>query len=188
MEYTYDPDKINIRLGAPVRPRIVCLCGSTRFFDEYQRANYYETMAGRIVLSVGFVPDAGNMQPHGHNLGCTPEQKIALDELHKHKVELADEILVLNVGGYIGESTSNEIAHALIKRKPIRFLERDAGEAWLMEHRHVLAQRIADHVLKHRVVTADQVVRVRTDRCGAVGAEACVYTDQLASDCKNCNA
>lgn len=156
----YKMSDIQIDLG---RPRIVCLCGSTRFYDEYQRANYDETMAGRIVLSVGFVPDASNTQPHGHNLGCTPEQKAALDVLHLHKVALSDEILVLNVGGYIGESTTAEIVHAFITRKVIRFLDPAAGEGWLMENRHVVARRIADFVLKCRNVTNEQATVVRTD-------------------------
>lgn len=106
--------------GGVSRPRIVCLCGSTRFYDAFQRANYEETMAGRIVLTVGFYPHAN---VHHEGAGCTPEQKIALDELHKRKIDLADEILVLNVGGYIGESTLSEIAHASATGKPIRWLE-----------------------------------------------------------------
>ena len=103
-------------------PKIVCLCGSTRFYEAFMRANYEETMAGNIVLSVGFFmhrPDA----THGEAFGCTPEQKIKLDELHKQKIELADEVLVLNVGGYIGESTRSEIEHAERIGKPVRYLE-----------------------------------------------------------------
>ena len=97
-------------------PKIVVLCGSTRFFQQFQRANYEETMAGNIVLSVGFYR-FGSVQ------GCTPEQKIALDELHKRKIDLADEILVLNVGGYIGDSTRSEIEYAQALGMPIRYLE-----------------------------------------------------------------
>ena len=76
-------------------PTIVCLCGSTRFYAAFQEANYRETMAGRIVLSVGFYPHA-QATAHGEEKGCTPEQKVALDELHKRKIDLADEVLVLN--------------------------------------------------------------------------------------------
>ena len=109
------------------RPMIVCLCGSTRFMDAFFRANYEETMSGRIVLSVGAYPNAGGI--HGQTVGCTPEQKIMLDALHKRKIDLADEILVLNVGGYIGESTRSEIEHARKRGKKIRFLEAtDADE------------------------------------------------------------
>lgn len=102
------------------RPTIVCLCGSTRFYKEFQRANYEETMKGKIVLSVGFYMHESEAA-HGEKWGCTPEQKIALDALHFRKIELADEILVLDVDGYIGESTRNEINHATALNKHIRY-------------------------------------------------------------------
>jgi hypothetical protein len=105
----------------------VCLCGSTRFYEDFQRANYEETMAGNIVLSVGFYPHA-QREMHGEQAGCTPEQKIALDELHKRKIDLADEVLVLNVGGYIGESTRSEIEYARKYGKQIRYLETPIAE------------------------------------------------------------
>jgi hypothetical protein len=108
------------------RPTIVCLCGSTRFYTAFQEANYRETMAGKIVLSVGHYPHSPE-QAHGETVGCTPEQKIALDALHMKKIDLADEVLILNVGGYIGESTRNELAHAITKGKVVRYLE-EPGE------------------------------------------------------------
>ena len=85
------------------RPTIVCLCGSTRFKHAFDEANYQETMAGKIVLSVGFfMHESGNR--HGEDIGATPKEKIALDELHKRKIDLADEVLILNVTGYIVDS------------------------------------------------------------------------------------
>lgn len=105
-----------------VLPRVVCLCGSTRFFEEFQRANYRETTAGNVVLSVGFYPHSPEAA-HGEKVGCDDEQKKALDALHLHKIDLADEILVLNVGGYVGDSTRREIDHARRTGKPVRFLE-----------------------------------------------------------------
>ena len=104
------------------RPRVVCLCGSTRFYEAFQKANYNETMTGRIVLSVGFYPHSAE-QVHGEAIVITAEQKVALDELHKRKIDLADEILVLNVGGYVGSSTASEIEYAKAHGKPIRYLE-----------------------------------------------------------------
>lgn len=112
------------------RPRLVCLCGSTRFYEAFQKANFDETMAGRIVLSVGFYPHASE-KSHGENVGIDDEQKKALDELHLQKIDLADEVLVLNVDGYVGSSTRNEIAYAILKKKPIRWLDRAAGEEML---------------------------------------------------------
>jgi hypothetical protein len=104
------------------KPRIVCLCGSTRFHKEFVEANFEETMAGRIVLSVGFYPHAAK-EVHGQEIGISPDQKVMLDELHLRKIDLAHEILVLNVGGHIGESTSREIEYARKQGKPIRYLD-----------------------------------------------------------------
>lgn len=113
---------------ATEHPRIVCLCGSTRFYPAFQEANFRETMAGRIVLSVGFYPHAQH-EAHGEDVGVTPEQKAALDELHLRKIDLADEVLVLNVGGYVGDSTRSEIEHARATGKAIRWLEPDKALA-----------------------------------------------------------
>ena len=108
---------------APVKPKVVCLCGSTRFYDEFQKANYDLTMAGHIVLSVGFYPHAKAKSGHGEGVGHDSVEKVALDELHKRKIDLADEVLVLNVGGYVGDSTLSEIAYAEAKGKPVTYLE-----------------------------------------------------------------
>jgi hypothetical protein len=105
------------------RPTIVCLCGSTRFYDEFQQANYDFTMQGQIVLSVGFYPHAKSEHGHGEGVGHDSVEKVALDELHKRKIDLADEVYVLNVGGYIGDSTRSEIEYAESIGKPVRFLE-----------------------------------------------------------------
>jgi len=101
-------------------PTIVCLIGSSRFFEAFMRANYEETMAGRIVLSIGFAPESS---VHGESVGCTPQQKELLDKLHKRKIELADEVYVLNVDGYIGSSTRSELEHARRLGKRVRWLE-----------------------------------------------------------------
>jgi nucleoside 2-deoxyribosyltransferase len=124
------------------KPKVVCLCGSTRFYQAFMRANYDETMAGRIVLSVAFMP--GPEAAHGETFGCTPEQKIKLDELHLRRIDLADEILVLNVDGYIGESTSREMAYAIATGKKLRFLGPDAGEAFLHHNSHDLGAQVAE--------------------------------------------
>lgn len=102
-------------------PSITVLCGSTRFYENFQRANYEFTMMGHIVLSVGFYPHSP--QVHGEGVGCTPEQKAELDELHKRKIDLADLVFVINVGGYIGESTRSEIDYAKSTGKAVRYLE-----------------------------------------------------------------
>lgn len=104
------------------RPEIVCLCGSTRFYDAFQEANYKFTMRGKIVLSVGFFHHKSK-DVHGEGVGCSEEQKILLDELHKRKIDLADSIFVINVNGYIGESTRSEIEYAQAHGKNIEYLE-----------------------------------------------------------------
>jgi hypothetical protein len=102
-------------------PLIVCLCGSTRFLEAFRRANLEETLRGRIVLSIGCdTKSAGDLIAMGK---MTEEVKAMLDELHKRKIDLADEVLILNVGGYIGNSTRGEIEHAERRRKVIRYLE-----------------------------------------------------------------
>lgn len=108
--------------GTPNRPKIVVLCGSTRFYDEFQKANYELTMAGEIVLSVGFYPHAAAEHGHGEGVGHDSAEKVELDELNKRKIDLADYVLVLNVGGYIGSSTRSEIEYATKHRKPVRYL------------------------------------------------------------------
>ena len=101
------------------RPKIICLCGSTKFKQEFIEANFHETMKGHIVLSVGWFSHAD-----GDIYTPTPDEKIALDELHKRKIDLADEVFVINIDGYIGESTRSEIEYAKAQGKPIKYLER----------------------------------------------------------------
>lgn len=113
-------------------PTVVCLCGSTRFKEEFIKANEKETLAGKIVLSVGhFSRATPDQRRNGLFADITPEQKVALDVLHKRKIDLADEILVVNVDGYVGESTASEIAYALAQGKGVRWLDQEQGEHYL---------------------------------------------------------
>jgi len=99
-----------------IRPTIVCLCGSTRFVEEFRYVDRRETVAGKIVLAPGcFQGDVV--------LEVLPGVKQRLNALHLHKIALADEILVVNVGGYIGQSTRREIAYARQQGKRVRWLE-----------------------------------------------------------------
>ncbi len=101
-------------------PRIVCLCGSTRFKSVWYEQTKRLTYEGRIVLGVGDL----NPNAEGMNVPLDPELKVRLDELHKRKIDLCDEVLVLNVGGYIGESTRSEIEYANRINRPVRYLEK----------------------------------------------------------------
>ena len=105
-----------------MRPTIVCLCGSTRFAEAFAAANCRETLAGRIVLSVGcnLKKDASMLARPEAELD---DMKRRLDELHLRKIDLADEVLILNVDGYIGDSTKRELAYARSQGKVVRWLE-----------------------------------------------------------------
>ena len=120
-----------------MRPKIVCLCGSTRFMDAFQEANLRETLAGRIVLTIGVNTKSGDVSY------ASQEVKDRLDKLHLHKVKLADEVLILNVDGYIGESTGRELAFAVAHGKKVRFLDEKLGEEFLEDNAHALAAEVA---------------------------------------------
>ena len=94
------------------RPEVVCLCGSARFMAQMHELARELGLAGVVVLAPVDAEDAP-----------TPEQKAALDALHRHKIDLADRVLVVNPGGYVGESTAGEIAYARESGKPVDFTE-----------------------------------------------------------------
>jgi len=98
----------------PDKPVIVCLCGSTRFKEQYERVMRDQTLAGRIVLSVGLFT-------HANNLNITNDVKAFLDNLHLRKIDLADEIFVIDPDGYIGDSTRKEIEYAKGLGKPVNY-------------------------------------------------------------------
>ena len=100
-------------------PGIVCLVGSTRFMDSFHEAGWKLTLDGYIVLSVGVCKHAA------HHGGEALGQDVCdrLDELHLRKIDLADWVMVLNVGGYIGFSTQREINYASATGKRIEYLE-----------------------------------------------------------------
>lgn len=99
-----------------VIPQVICLCGSTRFKTAFESTLRDETLKGNIVLSVGLFGHIEGLDMDG------PTKKM-LDELHLRKIDMADEVLVLNVDGYIGSSTKNEIEYAARANKEIRYLE-----------------------------------------------------------------
>jgi len=100
-------------------PKIVCLCGSTRFMDMFHEAGWRLSLEGYIVLTVGVCKHA---EDHGGEaLGADVAAR--LDELHLHKIDLADWVVILNVDGYIGESTRRELEYAQSLGKHVTFLE-----------------------------------------------------------------
>ena len=97
--------------------KVITLCGSTKFKDEFIKAQKELTLKGNIVISVGLFGHSGDDEV------WTPGTKEMLDDMHKRKIDMADEIFVINVGGYIGESTRSEIEYARNAGKKIRYLE-----------------------------------------------------------------
>ncbi|MDD7466052.1 MAG: hypothetical protein PUK59_07475 [Actinomycetaceae bacterium] len=97
--------------------RVITLCGSTRFKDAFLEAQKQLTLAGNIVISVGLFGHCGDEEVWDEGI------KEMLDDMHKRKIDMADEIFVINVGGYIGSSTQSEIAYARAHGKPVTYLE-----------------------------------------------------------------
>ena len=97
--------------------KVITLCGSTRFKNEFLKAQKRLTLEGNIVITVGLFGHSGD------DVVWTEGVKDMLDRQHLAKIDLADEIFVINVGGYIGDSTRREIAYAEYKGKSITYLE-----------------------------------------------------------------
>ncbi len=106
------------------KPKIICLCGSTRFIDLFAVYTWELERAGHIVLGCTLLP-AWYCKVPSH-FGEATGTKAQCDELHLRKIDLADEVLVLNAAGYIGESTRNEISYAHQHGKRVHYLEGDA--------------------------------------------------------------
>lgn len=97
--------------------KVITLCGSTRFKDQFLEAQKRLTLVGNIVISVGLFGHSGDDEV------WTEGTKEMLDDMHKRKIDMADGIYVINVGGYIGQSTRSEIEYAQSQGKTVEYLE-----------------------------------------------------------------
>ena len=97
--------------------KVITLCGSTRFKDEFIQEQKRLTLEGNIVISVGMFGHAGDDEV------WTENTKSMLDDMHKRKIDMADEIFVINKNGYIGSSTKSEIDYALATGKKVNYME-----------------------------------------------------------------
>ena len=97
--------------------KVITLCGSTRFKDQFIEAQKRLTLEGNIVISVGLFGHSGD------NEVWSEGTKEMLDDMHKRKIDMADGIFVINVGGYIGASTRSEIEYARRTGKDVAYLE-----------------------------------------------------------------
>ena len=95
---------------------IITLCGSINFKDEFLKVQEKLVLEGNIVFTPNFF---NNIKKEEISL----ETKEMLDKMHKQKIDMSDEIYVINQGGYIGESTKLEIEYAKSKGKKITYLE-----------------------------------------------------------------
>lgn len=98
--------------------KVITLCGSTRFKDEFMGVQKRLTLEGNIVISVGLFGHSGD------NEVWIEGTKEMLDDMHLRKIDMADEIYVINVDGYIGTSTRNEIEYAKRTGKVVRYLKK----------------------------------------------------------------
>ena len=103
--------------------KVITLCGSTRFKDAFLEMQKRLTLEGNIVISVGLFGHSGD------NEAWVEGTKEMLDDMHNRKIDMADEIFVINVGGYIGDSTRSEIEYAKKTGKSIHYLEIIDGRA-----------------------------------------------------------
>jgi len=105
--------------------KVITLCGSTKFKKEFMRVQKELTLKGNIVISVGLFGHSGDNEVwENMDEGTLTKTKEMLDDMHKRKIDLSDEIFVINVNGYIGESTKSEIEYAKETGKKVNYLEK----------------------------------------------------------------
>lgn len=109
------------------KPKVICICGSTRFADLHAIKRWELEQIGNIGLMINYLPEWYAKMHFGEGVhdhfGEKTGNKKLLDELHFRKIDLSDEIYVINYEGYIGESTRNEINYAKSKNIPIIYME-----------------------------------------------------------------
>jgi hypothetical protein len=104
--------------------KVITLCGSTKFKDEFLKAQKDLTLKGNIVISVGLFGHSGDFEVwENMDEGTLTKTKEMLDDIHKRKIDMSDEIFVINVNGYIGDSTKSEIEYAIKTGKKVNYLE-----------------------------------------------------------------
>ena len=104
--------------------KVITLCGSTRFKEDFMDVQKKLTLDGNIVISVGLFGHSGDNEVwDGMDEGTLSKTKLMLDDMHKRKIDMADEIFVINKNGYIGDSTKSEIEYAIKMGKKVNYLE-----------------------------------------------------------------
>ena len=102
--------------------KVITLCGSSRFKDAFMQVQKRLTLEGNIVLSLGLFGHSGDTEVwEGMDEGTITKTKMMLDDIHKRKIDMSDEIFVINVNDYIGDSTKNEIKYAKANGKKFSY-------------------------------------------------------------------
>ena len=103
---------------------VITLCGSTKFKNEFMSVQKKLTLESNIVISVGLFGHSGDNEVwENMSENTLTKTKEMLDDMHKCKIDMADEVFVVNVGGYIGDSTRSEIEYAISTGKKVNYLE-----------------------------------------------------------------
>lgn len=105
---------------------IICLTGSSKFFDKFMEINYEQTLLGKLVLPLGVY------RHYKKYNSCTIEQIKILDKIQKYKINLCDILFVINVNGYVGKKTKEEILYAKNLNKKIQYLEKEILFPYIM--------------------------------------------------------
>ena len=157
--------------------KVITLCGSTRFKDQFIEAQKHLTLEGNIVISVGLFGHSGDDEVWSEGT------KAMLDDMHKRKIDMADEIFVINVGGYIGSSTRSEIEYAKRAGKTVRYLEEQNSERQAALNRYVAqftslntAKRMGKSAPHKAVMLISIIDMIQT---GLISANEFYFTDVL---------
>lgn len=120
--------------------KVICVCGSGKFAQFIDEITLSETLSGHVVL--GFATNSKNIW----RMLSIP-QKEYLQAMQFEKIDLADEVYFLNVNGYVGDSGKNQLAYTIARGKPLRWVDRQLGEAYMETFRKELGQLVAKFAL-----------------------------------------
>lgn len=174
--------------------RVVTLCGSTRFKDDFIREQKRLTLEGNIVISVGLFGHSGDNEVWENMEEDTiTKTKEMLDDMHKSKIDMADEIFVVDKNGYIGTSTKSEIEYAFCSGKKIRFMEPLICQSCSMPINSVNDLAIdlngnhnfdyCKYCMKDGKFIDDVDMCTYIDMCSQFGAQAGMTNDEMRAHC-----
>lgn len=162
----------------PAHPMVVCLCGSVRHKETFLAAAAAEALAGRITLMPGVFSKADSPN-------LSEAEITALGELHRHKIAMADEVLVIDPDGKVGEATASEVAYATDLGKNVRYLSRESGGALPVSVDPIAALRESHQVQRlvtSVVPTLDVPSAVKELRCALIEEEAAEFRAAVEAD------